>query len=54
LKEASDRREYEKMDDVLDCIECGSCSFICPASRDLAASIVKGKQKYTKYLKRGK
>ncbi len=54
LKEASDRREYEKMDDVLDCIECGSCSFICPASRELASSIVKGKQKYTKYLKRGK
>ncbi len=54
LKEASDRREYEKMDDVLDCIECGSCSFICPASRDLASSIVKGKQKYSKYLKRGK
>lgn len=54
LKEASDRREYDKMDDVLDCIECGSCSFICPASRELASSIVKGKQKYTKYLKRGK
>lgn len=54
LKEASDRREYEKMDDVLDCIECGSCSFICPSSRTLASSIVKGKQKYSKYLKRGK
>jgi len=54
LKEASDRREYEKMDDVLDCIECGCCTFVCPSNRTLASSIVKGKQKYSKYLKRGK
>ena len=54
LKESSDRRDYDKMDDVLDCIECGSCSFVCPSSRQLASSIVKGKQKYTKYIKRGK
>ena len=54
LKEESDRRNYEKMDDVLDCIECGSCSFVCPSSRQLASSIVKGKQKYSKYIKRGK
>ncbi|MGE3062763.1 MAG: electron transport complex subunit RsxC [bacterium] len=54
LKEESDRRNYEKMDDVLDCIECGSCSFVCPSSRQIASSIVKGKQKYSKYIKRGK
>lgn len=54
LKEESDRRNYEKMDDVLDCIECGSCSFVCPSSRQLASSIAKGKQRYAKHIKKGK
>ncbi len=30
--------EAEKLH-VLDCIECGSCSYICPASRPLLQSI---------------
>ncbi len=54
LAKRSKKRKYEEMDDVLDCIECGSCSFICPASRPLAESIIKGKEKYIKYLKRSK
>ncbi len=52
LMDASKKRKYEMMDDVLDCIECGSCSFICPVHRPHAAEIIKGKEKYTKYLKR--
>lgn len=28
---------------ILDCIECGLCSFICPAYRGLCNSIIKGK-----------
>ena len=54
LMDVSKKRRYEDMDDVLDCIECGSCTYICPVNRDLAASIIKGKVKYTKYLKRSK
>lgn len=52
LMDASKKRKYEMMDDVLDCIECGSCTFICPVNRQLAAEIIKGKEKYTKFLKR--
>jgi electron transport complex protein RnfC len=29
---------------VMDCIECGSCSFVCPAKRHLVQSIRSGKQ----------
>ena len=54
LMDASKKRKYEYMDDVLDCIECGSCTYICPSGRQLADSIIKGKEKYNKYLKRGK
>lgn len=40
--------EYEKFDDakdygVLDCIECGSCTYICPAKRHLIHYIKYGK-----------
>ena len=40
--------EYQKIDDayhmgVLDCIECGTCSFICPAKRNLIHYIKLGK-----------
>ena len=37
-----ERLEKEK---VLDCIECGSCSFTCPASRPLLDHIRFGKAK---------
>ncbi|HBG75630.1 MAG TPA: hypothetical protein DDW86_01560, partial [Clostridiales bacterium] len=29
---------------ALDCIECGSCSFICPATRPLLQSILVAKK----------
>jgi electron transport complex protein RnfC len=35
--------ELEKFH-VLDCIECGSCSYVCPAKRHLVQSIRLGKQ----------
>ena len=54
LAKMSKKRRYENMDDVLDCIECGSCSYICPSSRPLAENIIKGKEKYIKFLKRSK
>lgn len=54
LMDVSKKRKYDDMDDVLDCIECGSCTYICPSNRSLAESIIKGKEKYAKYLKRSK
>ncbi len=54
LMDVSKKRIYESMDDVLDCIECGSCTYVCPSNRDLADNIIKGKERYNKYLKRSK
>ena len=38
-------RDYEKFEAHLgmNCIECGSCSYICPASRHLAQALKEGK-----------
>jgi electron transport complex protein RnfC len=30
---------------VLDCMQCGSCQYICPSNRPLTESIVLGKTK---------
>jgi len=40
--------EYDKIDmaeefNAMDCIECGSCSYICPSHRYLVQYIRKGK-----------
>jgi electron transport complex protein RnfC len=43
--------EYSRIDDaftygLLDCIECGSCSYICPAKRYLVHYIKYGKAQF--------
>ena len=40
-------KEYEAMagHNLMDCIECGSCAYICPANRPLAEAIKTGKAK---------
>jgi len=42
-----DKMEHER---VLDCIECGSCSFICPANLPILAYIRLGKAEVTKII----
>jgi electron transport complex protein RnfC len=43
---ASETKDIEKLKkyDVMSCIECGSCSFVCPAHRHVLQSIRVGKQ----------
>ena len=36
--EHSDKEKFEKYNG-LECVECGSCSYICPAKRQLVQSI---------------
>lgn len=45
LANLAEHQMYEQMDDyhVLDCIDCGSCSYICPAKRPLVHYIRLGK-----------
>jgi electron transport complex protein RnfC len=37
----SQRIDYEKAEEynALDCIECGSCAYVCPAKRPLVSAI---------------
>ncbi|TQX18124.1 electron transport complex subunit RsxC, partial [Clostridioides difficile] len=42
LKDDYDTAEYHR---AMDCIECGSCSFICPARRPLLQSIRSAKRR---------
>ena len=46
-----DRFEQAEAIGVLDCIECGSCSYVCPAKRELALSIRMGKREVLKRRK---
>lgn len=48
--EETDRMEAEK---AMDCIECGSCSYICPASRPLLDYIRLGKSAILKQRRSG-
>jgi len=41
--ETDDYKEAEKIG-LLDCIECGTCSFVCPAHRQLVQRFRVGKQ----------
>ncbi len=43
---ASEKQLWEqtKVNGALDCIECGICSFVCPAKRNLVQSIKKAKK----------
>ncbi len=45
LAEYSDYGMYEKAEklNIMDCIECGMCSFVCPAQRGVCRSISAGK-----------
>jgi len=47
-KMINDGLEYER---VMDCIECGSCSFICPANRPLLDFIRLGKSNVGKIIR---
>ena len=42
------KRDWEKVQEynVMDCMECGSCAFACPAHRRITASIREGKAAY--------
>lgn len=46
LSKAAEKKDIEKLKkyDLPSCIECGSCSFICPAHRHLLQSLRIGKQ----------
>ena len=45
LMTASQRGDYDQVEEnkVMDCIECGSCSYICPSNRELLDYIRLGK-----------
>jgi Na+-translocating ferredoxin:NAD+ oxidoreductase RnfC subunit len=46
LAKVSELKNWEKaeQEDIVSCIECGSCQFTCPAYRQLLVDIRKGKQ----------
>ena len=51
--------EYEVWDKaeanrITDCIECGSCSYVCPADRPLLDYIRLGKSRVTKIIRERK
>lgn len=41
-------------DNIMSCIECGCCSYICPSRRLLAETIKAGKKKATIFLAKKK
>ena len=43
LVERGDIESFEKLDGA-ECVECGCCSFICPAKRHLAQLMKAGRQ----------
>ena len=47
LHRAVNRGDLERLDElhVMDCIECGACSYICPGRLHLTHSFKVGKQK---------
>jgi len=53
LMALSDKKlvERSKNDNILSCIECGSCSYICPSSRPLLDYIRLGKADVNKFMK---
>jgi electron transport complex protein RnfC len=50
-KELFERAEKDK---ILDCIECGSCSYICPSNRPLLDYIRYGKGKVSQIIRKRK
>jgi electron transport complex protein RnfC len=53
LMSLSEKALFERMEGekVMDCIECGSCSFTCPSSRPLLDYIRLGKGEVGKLLR---
>ena len=49
-------KQYDEMAEynLMDCIECGSCNYICPANRPLAEAIKTGKSKLRAKAKKKK
>ena len=54
LMALGEREMFERMDDenAMDCIDCGSCSYICPAGRPLLDYIRLGKGEISKLHRR--
>jgi electron transport complex protein RnfC len=50
LMSLGEREFFERMEEemAMDCIECGSCSFICPSNRPLLDYIRLGKKEITR------
>ena len=49
---AGDLERYEKKLYGMDCIQCGSCSFACPAKRPLTPTFKQAKAEITERRKR--
>jgi electron transport complex protein RnfC len=44
-------RERMELESIMDCMECGSCSYVCPAGRPLLDYIRLGKQRVGKMIR---
>jgi electron transport complex protein RnfC len=53
LMSLAEREFFDRMerDKVLDCMECGSCSYICPSGRPLLDYIRLGKGRVTQIIR---
>lgn len=53
LMPLSEQRNYDRLEveHIMDCIECGSCSYICPANRPLLDHIRLGKSNVGKIIR---
>ena len=53
LAPLTDKKDYDSCEkySILDCCECGSCSFSCPSSRPLLDMIRLGKSKTAAMIK---
>jgi electron transport complex protein RnfC len=56
LNACTERKLFERLNDfhVLDCIECGCCSYVCPSARRLVQSIRYGKGELRKMAREEK
>ena len=56
LMTLSEKRMYERAEKerIMDCMECGSCSYICPANRPLLDYIRLGKSNVGRIMRERK